>query len=96
MNTNTEREELAKLISSRHTMAAVDAILAAGYRKARTITTTEGLDALPNGSAVLDGSGDVGQKLSGLWHFPETAPIKSSKVAKYGAATVLYTPEPTR
>lgn len=57
------------------------------------INTVEELDALPDGSAILDGSGDVGQKLSGLWHFPETAPIKSSKVAKYGAATVLYTPD---
>lgn len=32
---------------------AADAILAAGYRKPRTITTTEELDALPVGSVVL-------------------------------------------
>lgn len=30
-----------------------DAVLAAGYRKPRTITTTEELDALPVGSVVL-------------------------------------------
>lgn len=34
-----------------------DAILAAGYRKTRTISTVEELDALPVGSVVLDGSG---------------------------------------
>lgn len=37
MSKESVREELAKLISSRHTMAAVDAILSAGYRKPRTI-----------------------------------------------------------
>lgn len=31
-----------------------DAILAAGYRKPRTVTTAEELDALPVGSVVLD------------------------------------------
>lgn len=30
-----------------------DSILAAGYRKPRTITTAEELDALPNGTVVL-------------------------------------------
>ena len=34
-----------------------DAILAAGYRKPRTVTTVEELDALPVGSVVLDDSG---------------------------------------
>lgn len=57
------------------------------------LNTAEGLDALPDGSAILDGSGDVGQKLSGWWHFPETAPMGSSKVAKYGPATVLHIPD---
>ena len=33
-----DRDELARLISSRHTMAAVDAILAAGYAKHETVT----------------------------------------------------------
>lgn len=33
--------------------AEVDAILAAGYRKTRTITSADELDALPVGSAVL-------------------------------------------
>jgi hypothetical protein len=34
-----------------------DAILAAGYRKPRTITTVEELDALPVGSVILDPAG---------------------------------------
>lgn len=38
---NNEREELAKLISSRHTMAAVDAILAAGYTKPRIVRASD-------------------------------------------------------
>lgn len=50
------RDELARLISSRHTMAAVDAILAAGYRKPRTITARQednGVDEIPPLSVVL-------------------------------------------
>jgi len=38
---------------------AAGLILAAGYVKPRTITTTEEVDALPNGSVVLDHTGDV-------------------------------------
>jgi hypothetical protein len=34
-----------------------DAILAAGYRKPRTVSTVEELDALPVGSVVLDPAG---------------------------------------
>ena len=33
---------------------AAEAILAAGYRKPRTVTTVEELDALPLGSVILD------------------------------------------
>ena len=73
-----------------------DGLIAKGYTQPRTITTVEELDALPDGSVILDGAGDAGQKLSGMWHFPETAPMGSSKVAKYGVATVLRTPEATR
>ena len=39
-----------------------DAILAAGYRKPRTITTAEELDALPDGSIVRDAKGFAWQK----------------------------------
>lgn len=102
---STQRDELARIIhssrkpwvtNSEHSaMEAIqaDAILAAGYRKPRTITTVEELRALPDGSAILDSSGDVGQKLSEWWYFPETAPMGSSKVAKYGPVTALHEPQ---
>ena len=75
---------------------ALDTVWAKGYRKPRAITTAEELDALPDGSAILDGSGDVAQKLSGWWHFPETSPMGPSKVLKYSSTvtvTVIHEPE---
>lgn len=64
---STERDELAKMIAeadgSGHFLRngrqfaygpVADAVLAAGYRRPRTITTTEELDALSVGSVVLD------------------------------------------
>ena len=64
------RDELAKVIESGygddltdcpydHAPTIADVVLAAGYSKPRTITTTEEVDALPNGSVVLDHTGDV-------------------------------------
>lgn len=58
---SAEREELTGLVtmasgyetSTREVAEAVDAILGAGYRKPRVITTAEELDALPVGSVVL-------------------------------------------
>ena len=88
------REELAKLISSRHTMAAVDAILAAGYRKPRTITTREELEALPQGSIVLDATGDVTRLRGGSWYTYETEPMTHTRMSRYLPATVLYEPTP--
>lgn len=99
MTTNTEREELAKLISSRHTMAAVDALLAAGYRKPRTITTVEELDALPNGSVVLDRNGlSLHKNMFSQWDASNgTRNVQPDELeADAFPATVLHTPEPTR
>jgi hypothetical protein len=47
---------------SEHAGEYADAILAAGYRKPRQVTTAEELDALklPCGSIVLDAAGDYG------------------------------------
>ena len=70
-----------------------DAVLAAGYRKPRTITTAEELDALPDGSAVVDKEGDVLTKHAHWWHSYETAPLMSRKVAKYGPLTVIHEPD---
>jgi hypothetical protein len=66
---NEQRDELAKVIISAYgedseaecpceqDLDLADAILAAGYRKPRTVTTAEELDALPVGSVILDPAG---------------------------------------
>jgi hypothetical protein len=43
----------------------------------------EELDALPDGSRIIDRYGDVSTKRDGLWHSFETAPMWSAKVAKW-------------
>jgi len=49
---------------------AADAILAAGYLKLRTINEPEEIDALPNGSIVMDSEPDVLAKKGGTWQSP--------------------------
>jgi hypothetical protein len=70
-----------------------DALIEAGYRKPRTITTAEELDALPNGSVLIDSAGDVAQLRGGLWCGYETSPMSPSRQAKYIPATVLHEPD---
>lgn len=56
---NIERGELAEIISEHiddWPGNIADAILDAGYRKPRTVTTAKELDALPHGSIVRIGS----------------------------------------
>lgn len=53
------RNELFQLILGRTTTKAVERILAAGYRKRRTIQTLAELDALPLGSVVRNAEGYV-------------------------------------
>ena len=55
----SDRDELFQLILGRTTTKAVERILAAGYRKPRTITTVEELDDLGRNSAILAGNGTV-------------------------------------
>ena len=60
---NAQRDELALLVSnsgttSKRSLSRADAILAAGYRKPRTITTMEELDALAEGSVILTNGGE--------------------------------------
>lgn len=93
-----ERIELAETVSTATSgavtkWAIADAILAAGYSKPRTITTAEELDALPEGSAVLDADHDVSTKHDGRWHGYEMFPLLAPKFAKCGPFTVLYIPE---
>ena len=68
---SNERDELTELIYDRrfaNVGEIVDDILAAGYRKPRTITTTDELDALPVGSIIRDPNGLALQlRLDGCW-----------------------------
>jgi len=82
-----------------------DAILAAGYRKPRTITTVEDLGALPVGSVVLHNG-------RAFQHYPAyPAPFDEYQQWKCGdggfvrstkdgsailPATILFKPEPTK
>jgi hypothetical protein len=88
-------------------MDAANAILAAGYRKPRTVTTVAELDALPVGSVVLSdtyrymvhGGGDVGWPItfqrwdSGLWY--RGGRSSDTHPDNFLPATVLYSPEAT-
>lgn len=73
---------------------AIDIALAAGYRKPRTITTTEELDALPFESVVKASDGNVWESFYGGWY--ETA-SRTGRTASDIAlpVTVLYEPEAT-
>ncbi|WNT44956.1 hypothetical protein SEA_ABBYDAISY_62 [Arthrobacter phage AbbyDaisy] len=61
--------------------------------KPRTITTVKELDALADGSAVLDADSDISTKHGGRWHGYEMAPLDSRKFSKCGPFTVLHEPE---
>jgi|GEM_PF-5122638 len=83
---STERDELAEVLgealekcpgidtSWHQDCAMAEHILAAGYRKPRTVTTAEELDALPLGSVVIlrDAKGDPhpAQKGDHGWRLP--------------------------
>lgn len=75
---------------------AADAVLAAGYRKPRTITTAEELDALPEGSVILSSGGDSAQKDGvGYWYlWGGDIGLESAEVAL--PAMVLHEPEATK
>jgi hypothetical protein len=101
------RDDLAKVIAgtrfkvgtrrSQTTIEQADAILAAGYRKPRTITTVEELDALPAGSMILDSDPDALLRTeSGGWysvHVGDHFPYSSSAITH--PATVFHEPGPT-
>ncbi len=97
MSTN-ERDELAELAESIRsgslgTSEIVAAILAAGYSKPRTITTTEELDELPTGSVVLNSLHEAATKHGNRWHFPAIRHGFMTWAVSF-PATVLYVPEP--
>lgn len=77
-------------------MEAAEAVLAAGYRKPHTITTTDALDALPHEAVLRDREGHVLER----WGEPEENLWVTVMVSEYIPredialpATVLWEPE---
>ena len=99
---NTERHELGRLILGRTVTTAVEAILAAGYRKPRTITTVEELDALPYESVIVDAYDTPyvceRHKLDGTcneWRMAGMGGLfTSDDVLLHGPAAVAWEPQP--
>jgi hypothetical protein len=72
---------------------------AAGYRKPRTVTTAEELDALPIKSLVLALDGEVWQRIKGGWglgpdDYPEMSETVLWQSSEGPSATVLWEPKP--
>lgn len=92
------RDELAEIIDDRwhgygyNPQGIADAILAAGYRKPRVITTTKEVDALPDMSIVMTTYGDA-------WTIYRNNPLIPAEhfhgLVEHGPATVLHEPEVT-
>ena len=93
-----EREELVKILATKRVYvntslgmheATADAILAAGYRKPRVVTTAEELYELPIGSAIVDSTDLVYVRDSG-----GRLPCKVAQAGEFAfvslPATVLY------
>ena len=89
---STEQDELFQLMLGRTTTKAVERILAAGYRKPRTITTAKELDALELRSIVLDSGGEPFELTDNGWRYWLYEESFSSLELSF-PATVLYEPE---
>jgi hypothetical protein len=94
------RDELTMLVLGKTGPRAADAILAAGYRKPRTITTADELDALGNGALIRTRHGEYREaaKLVGgenIWRAMGPAKVlSSSDLATWSLpASVLHEPE---
>lgn len=108
----SDRDELANLVNEAYwarwggavlmppssgDRQSADMILAAGYRKARTIATVEELDALPVGSVILDSDGDAWQRSTSGWTCTDRAfntvdQPSENLVNILGPATVIWEP----
>ncbi|AMS06476.1 hypothetical protein DUY81_13905 [Acidipropionibacterium acidipropionici] len=65
-------------------------IIAAGFHRDRTITTAEELDALPNGSVVVDDEMAALQKDNGRWEELSGIGYSSEDILDIDPVTVLY------
>lgn len=74
--------------------AAAKAILAAGWRKPRTVETVEKLDALPNLSVIRRGERVYQTFGNGRWFLPGIRPAYAISALRIemGAYEVLWTP----
>jgi len=101
-----ERDKLATVIETAYDlnpgMASFEllahAILAAGYRKPRTITTMEELDALPDGVLILTEQGGYWESIKRMdgknwWKEPGATFVSPSSDLTL-PVTVLHEPEP--
>lgn len=108
----TAREELAQVIAGKldtifgardfgpaqQDYKLADALLAEGYRKPRTITTVEELDALPTGSVILDPIGlSLHKNPFTGWNASNGAKEITADMLQGEAlpATVIYEPDKT-
>ena len=92
----TARGELTMLILGKTAPRAADAIIAAGYRKPRTITTAEELGKLAEGVVIIDQDGDVVIADPGpedMWfrQIDETWPLPAGAI--FLPATILHEPK---
>jgi len=106
----SERDELARKLDEwlddeaplnlRRYVPVADAILAAGYRRPRTVTTVEELDALANESLILDATSKCREGLTSIegrnwWRAMGPSKVLESKDIAL-PATVLHEPEATK
>ena len=106
----SERDELADLLMSDalndvayygrdYALAEADAILAAGYRKPRTVTTVEELDALPFETVIRDGDDCVLERWGDIEESGWVTVMVTSFVPRDQItlpATILYEPEASK
>ena len=94
---SAERDELTDIISSNRNEYAdntASRILAAGYRKPRTITTVDELDALPDAVLILTEQGGYWESIKRMdrknwWHEPGSTNVSPSEDLTL-PATVLH------
>jgi len=95
MQPNEAQWDLANLAGHQ-----ADTLLAAGYRRPRTVTTEAELEALPKGSVVLDSYGSAMKKDGHYWFDASSYDMPMTALYIYEndflPATVLHEPEATK